>query len=81
MSTTVLDSVSWIAWGCNINTYMYIVLVKFLIKLMPLPCYITCMTIAYMYSQTSIKRSPSIKQTLFKFPKTGPPIYCKFDLY
>ena len=29
----------------------------------------------------SQKRSPSIKRTLFKFPKIDPTIYCKFDLY
>ena len=38
------------------------------------------------YSQTSnelpsIKQTPPIKWPLFKFPKIGPSIFCKFDLY
>lgn len=33
------------------------------------------------YSQTFIKWSPPIKRTLFKFPKIGPSIYCKFNFF
>ena len=46
-----------------------------------------CMLITFPhYRQTSvknpyIKRSPSIKRTLIKFPKSGALIYCKLDLY
>ena len=38
------------------------------------------------YSQTSvkrpsIKRTPDLKRTLIKFPKSSPLTFCKFDLY
>ena len=33
------------------------------------------------YSRTRIKRSPSIKWSVVKVPKTMSPNYCNFDLY
>ena len=38
-------------------------------------------TVKPLLSGPLLKQSPSIKRTLFKFPKIGSSIYCKFDLW